>query len=118
MPPDEGGCDRVKDPLLTAPAHYRAAQQFLRQAGELVGAVRAAQHGDFVENFEAIARLWSAYLSFRKGGEGPLRPVDVAQMMVLLKIARTQSGEHNADDYRDAIGYAAIAAGCTCHVER
>ena len=29
--------------------------------------------------------------------------------MVLLKIARTQAGEHNTDDYIDACGYSAIA---------
>ena len=29
--------------------------------------------------------------------------------MVLLKIARTQAGSHNIDDYVDACGYAAIA---------
>ena len=34
---------------------------------------------------------------------------DVAAMMVLLKIARTQAGNHNIDDYIDACGYAAIA---------
>ena len=29
--------------------------------------------------------------------------------MSLLKIARTQAGEHNLDDYVDACGYSAIA---------
>ena len=29
--------------------------------------------------------------------------------MSLLKIARTQAGEHNIDDYIDAVGYQAIA---------
>jgi hypothetical protein len=30
-------------------------------------------------------------------------------MMALLKIARTQAGHHNIDDYVDACGYSAIA---------
>ena len=38
-----------------------------------------------------------------------IRDRDVATMMVLLKIARTQAGSHNVDDYVDACGYAAIA---------
>ena len=29
--------------------------------------------------------------------------------MVLLKVARTQEGQHNIDDYVDACGYSAIA---------
>ena len=38
-----------------------------------------------------------------------ISPEDVAQLMSLLKIARTQAGEHNIDDYVDAVGYQAIA---------
>ena len=38
-----------------------------------------------------------------------LLPEDVANMMALLKIARTQAGQHNPDDYVDACGYSAIA---------
>ncbi len=33
--------------------------------------------------------------------------------MALLKIARTQNGEHNIDDYIDSCGYAAIAGEIT-----
>jgi len=98
------------------PSHYRAAIAIHARAGELVRGDRADTHGDFAENLENIGRLWTAYLSMR-GNEGPLSAADVAQMMVLLKIARTQSGEHNPDDYTDEIGYATIAAGLSCHKE-
>jgi hypothetical protein len=33
-------------------------------------------------------------------------------MMVLLKVARTQHGGLNHDDYADMAGYAAVAAEC------
>jgi hypothetical protein len=36
-------------------------------------------------------------------------PEDVANLMSLLKIARTQAGNFNLDDYVDACGYLAIS---------
>ena len=38
-----------------------------------------------------------------------LLPEDVANLMAILKVARSQAGEHNVDDYIDACGYMAIA---------
>jgi hypothetical protein len=64
-------------------------------------------HGDMFENFGRIADLWSAYLGKRL--ESDLTAVDVGQMMVLLKIARTQSGEMVADHFIDQVGYSACA---------
>ena len=74
-----------------------------RQAGNLVSGPRAATHGDKFENHSNIAALWTGYLDVS------ITARDVANMMVLLKIARTKAGEHNPDDYLDAVGYAAIA---------
>ncbi|MCR4341662.1 MAG: DUF6378 domain-containing protein [Gemmatimonadaceae bacterium] len=39
----------------------------------------------------------------------PLTPLDVANMMEAMKIARRKSGSHNIDDYIDGAGYAACA---------
>jgi hypothetical protein len=52
---------------------------------------------------DRIAKFWSSYI-----GQA-LNAHDVACMMALLKIARTQTGETNPDDYIDIAGYAAIA---------
>jgi hypothetical protein len=38
-----------------------------------------------------------------------MTPHDVAIMMALLKLARTQTGTYNRDDYVDAAGYVALA---------
>lgn len=38
-----------------------------------------------------------------------ITPVEVATMMVLLKIARTRTGAPNIDCWVDAAGYAALA---------
>ena len=56
------------------------------------------------------SQLWSGYLQNKfKSTDVSVSAQDVATMMVLLKIARTQAGSHNVDDYVDACGYAAIA---------
>lgn len=95
--------------------HYDAAREAWETAGELVQGDRRETHGDFKENFEAIACLWDSYLMARRysfaNANTMLTKKDVAQMMVLLKIARTMNGRLNPDDYVDAIGYAMIAAG-------
>lgn len=64
---------------------------------------REEQHGKKTQNLQMIAALWSIYLNV------PVSASEVAQMMVLLKIARSQNGNYNPDDFVDAVGYAALA---------
>ena len=64
---------------------------------------RQEQHGSPQETFDAIATLWSGYTG------KSLSAVDVCNMMVLLKVARTQHGKVNPDDFVDQCGYAALA---------
>ena len=89
-------------------ARVRAAD-ILRQASQLVAVERERQHGPKFENHQNIAWLWNAFLAIRKEPGAPLSAADVALMMVLLKVARTQLGDHNADDFLDMAGYAGIA---------
>lgn len=66
---------------------------------------REGAHGDKGETFRMIAAMWSAYLGVA------VSPVDVAQMMVLLKVARARSGDRtHRDHYVDQAGYAACTA--------
>lgn len=65
---------------------------------------REEQHGVKRYVFDQTCRLWSAYLGM------PVTAAQVAHMMVLLKMARSQNGQYNIDDDIDAIGYSAIAA--------
>ena len=53
--------------------------------------------------------MWNAWLAIRKDPSAPLDAHDVGCMMALMKLARTQSGALNVDDYVDACGYAACA---------
>lgn len=64
---------------------------------------RQDTHGKPEGSFGAIAELWTAY----KGVE--FDPVDVAQMMILLKIARAKGNPKHADNWIDMAGYAACA---------
>jgi hypothetical protein len=89
------------------------AVEILTTAAQLVGGDRARTHGDKYVNHTKIARLWNAYLENANIVGRNLDPTDVANMMVLLKIARTQSGgTHNDDNYIDAAGYAGVAGEC------
>jgi len=85
------------------------ASEIATEAARLVNGDRNATHGDMMKNHQNIADLWNAYIGNRPNWEGELTAVDVALMMALLKVARTQTGTFNADDYTDLCGYAAIA---------
>lgn len=87
-----------------------AASTACLRAASLVGGDRDRTHGSKLRNFNNIAALWSAYLEIRRDRTEPLDATDVANMMVLLKTARTQHGAHNQDDWDDMIGYAACGA--------
>lgn len=86
------------------------AGEIASAAAGLVDGARHETHGDKRVNFENIARLWNAYLRCRFNiGAPTLLPHDVAQLMSLLKKARSITGLHNADDFVDDCGYSAIA---------
>lgn len=75
----------------------------IKTADDLINGNREQQHGNAFDSHELIAQYWSVYL-----GQDILA-IDVANMMELLKIARSGLGEHNLDDYVDRVGYAALA---------
>ena len=81
----------------------------LEKTKKLVSKDREEKHGNKVRNHENIASLWSAYFQNKYKLNILVLPEDVANLMTLLKIARTQAGKHNLDDYIDACGYSAIA---------
>lgn len=88
------------------------AQQHLDEAAGLVGGDRAKQHGDVRALHQMVADLWNAYLCGAFVGDRigrELEARDVLVMMALLKIARTQHGDFNRDDWVDALGYVALA---------
>jgi hypothetical protein len=79
--------------------------EILEQTKKLVSNDRNDKHGDKIKNHENIARLWTGYIQNKTRLAIVILPEDVANLMALLKIARTQAGSHNIDDYVDACGY-------------
>ena len=82
-------------------------------AANLVGGDRQRTHGDKQVNFKNIADIWTAILTAKARRDGThevfVDPLDVANMLEALKIARRYSGSHNLDDYIDGAGYAGCA---------
>lgn len=64
---------------------------------------RQDTHGKPEDSFSEIAMLWTAYTG------NDIRPVDVAQMMILLKVARAKGNPKHQDNWIDVAGYAACA---------
>lgn len=72
---------------------------------------RQAAYGHPRDNFERTARLWNGYLFASKGNQSPLlNASDVAQMMVLLKMARLMQTPDHRDSVVDMAGYTATYA--------
>lgn len=66
---------------------------------------RQDTYGRPEDSFNAIADLWTAYLD--AGRE--ITPVDVANMMILLKVGRAKENPKHQDNWVDMAGYAACA---------
>lgn len=64
---------------------------------------RPDTHGAPETSFVKIAGMWNAYLGFP---DALLDGEDVANMMVLLKVARNSEGQYHEDNYVDIAGYA------------
>ena len=75
----------------------------LATADEIVNGARNESYGNPEDNFSRIANFWSTYL------KTDITAHDVAIMMILLKIARTSTGDGSMDNYVDIAGYAACA---------
>ena len=77
--------------------------EILKEAMKVINNDRNADYGDARENFENTAKLWSAYTGYEIGH------IDVAVMMVLLKISRIRVSPDKADHWVDICGYSALA---------
>jgi uncharacterized protein DUF6378 len=87
------------------------AHGILTEAAAIVRGDRNMIHGDKDRSFAVIAELWTTYLRGRaKFARGePIHAIDVAQMMVLMKIARSIQEQPIRDHFTDQCRYSAIA---------
>lgn len=77
----------------------------LQEAERIVCNDREDTYGAPEDNFELISEFWTSYLSRKEH----LTESDIANMMILLKVARAATGKFKADNYVDIAGYAACA---------
>lgn len=78
------------------------SENVLEEANNLINGDRQRDYGSALECHAAIADLWSAYLDIE------LDALDVAKMMILLKVARSRD-TFKRDSFVDIAGYAGIA---------
>lgn len=79
-------------------------KNLLQDVEAIICKERQDTYGAPEQSFDRIANYWSIYLGT------PVTAVQVANMMILLKIARMQGPVYKRDNYLDAAGYAIIAA--------
>ncbi len=84
------------------PPFVTPSPDVLSEATEIINGERKETYGDAHESFSRIAQFWSAYLGH------PVNNLDVANMMILLKVSRTK-GKFHRDSYVDIAGYSALA---------
>ena len=74
-------------------------QRVLSEAERCVCGNREHEYGVPEDNFDRIAKMWSAYMGVE------FNPVDVSMFMVMLKVARIKSGGGTMDSFVDGCGY-------------
>jgi len=96
----------------------------LDEANIIINGERQDVYGSPEDSFSVIAEYWNTYLIevqkkilVQHGHDlnnyelvGLLEAKDIAHMMILFKMARTQGQKPKRDNYVDICGYAAIAA--------
>lgn len=94
------------------------AHDIIMAAGLLVGGDRKAAYGDVVSGLTRIATYWNAHLQATSNATpDPLTAEDVAKFMVLLKLARSETGPLRMDNYLDMAGWSAIAGEAASGLE-
>lgn len=74
----------------------------LEKAKSIINGERKGTYGKAEDNFSVIAQMWTAYLG------QDITSADVANMMILMKVARNSSGVYKDDNWIDICGYAAL----------
>lgn len=83
--------------------------ELLDKAKEIVNGARQENYGRPEKNFANIATYWSVYLG------RDIKAVDVAAMMILMKLARLENNPKHEDSWVDIAGYA--SNGCEIATE-
>lgn len=86
----------------------RLHESILMEAEKIVNGARRNAYGHPENNFGRIAALWQVHLDNRQGGRAAdLTTIDIALLMILMKVARLQETPTHRDSAVDIAGYAA-----------
>ena len=77
----------------------------LDEAQKIIYGDREQTYGDPAKNLRMIGELWATYLGLPLEA---IKPEDVANMMILLKVARLRNTPTHYDSLVDIAGYAAL----------
>lgn len=83
--------------------------ELLDKAKTIINGEREEHYGSPEDNFGTIAELWTAYLK-RTSPTVYITTADVANLMILLKVARLASDYSHEDSWVDIAGYAACGS--------
>jgi hypothetical protein len=86
-------------------------EEILDAAKHCVCGDREQDYGTPENSFSNIAALWGAYLGT------PITPVDVAAMMIMLKLGRLEGNQGHVDSWTDIAGYAACGGEIATEAE-
>ena len=85
-------------------------EEILKKARDLITGDRNETHGDAFQNHAEIAEFWNIFLDKKLQPMASITAKDVAIMMILLKVSRSNQGKKfNLDNFVDMAGYSAIA---------
>jgi hypothetical protein len=85
-----------------------APESILEEAQRLIHGERNKNYGHPRDNFKEITNLWNGYLQGFDPSVG-LNELDVANLMILMKVARAKDAGWHRDSYTDIAGYAGCA---------
>ena len=85
-----------------------STESVLHIAERIINGERSRTYGDAENSFATIASMWNSYRRGCMDDRLTFSDVDVAMMMILLKVARTND-EPTTDSLVDIAGYAALA---------
>jgi len=100
-------------PTVTIPSREENRSSTLDQAKQAVMSDRNTDYDDPEDNFNHIADMWNAYLR----NDITLDAVDVANLMILVKLARITTSPKKQDHWVDVAGYAACGYGCAAELD-
>lgn len=102
--------EKIPTPAQQQKTSSERGRAIAEEALRIINGERQDKYGNPENTFKVIGDLWGAYLRALEPSMPPLMPEDVANMMVLLKMARIVCGMYSRDNDVDMLGYAMLGA--------